>query len=182
MSIIGDLADLFAGYPGFLPGVAVAFLLSMVAADPLGRSLGVRNGAAASLIVGTAIILAATLTPSPEALLGKAGTGPCDLTRFTPALPQLLSITDASLNIYLFSPLGVAIALLPRSRRKAAIVAAAVALPFAIEVIQGSATALGRACQSGDIADNLTGLLIGFGLGSGIGRFAPSIFRRFPTS
>ena len=40
-----------------------------------------------------------------------------------------------------------------------------VILPFAIETIQLLATGLGRACQSSDVADNLTGLAIGLVIG-----------------
>jgi glycopeptide antibiotics resistance protein len=58
-------------------------------------------------------------------------------------------------------PLGAAISLLPRSRRKAAIVVAAFALPFAIERVQLLAPLLHGGCQSADVIDNLTGLAIG---------------------
>ena len=34
-------------------------------------------------------------------------------------------------------------------------------MPFLIEAVQLVATPLGRVCQSGDVVDNLTGLVIG---------------------
>jgi hypothetical protein len=40
-----------------------------------------------------------------------------------------------------------------------------VALPFAIEGFQLVVTPLGRACQSADMVDNLTGLVLGLGAG-----------------
>ena len=40
---------------------------------------------------------------------------------------------------------------------------AAIALPFAIETVQFAVTPLVRACQSADVVDNLTGLLVGSG-------------------
>jgi NhaP-type Na+/H+ or K+/H+ antiporter len=47
----------------------------------------------------------------------------------------------------------------------AVLVGVAVILPFAIEMIQLLATGLGRACQTSDVADNLTGLAIGLVVG-----------------
>ena len=78
---------------------------------------------------------------------------------------DLLRLDEASLNVLLFVPLGVSIALLPRSRLKAAIVVVAIALPFAIEAAQLVVLWLDRACESADVVDNLTGLAIGLGGG-----------------
>jgi ABC-type cobalamin transport system permease subunit len=58
------------------------------------------------------------------------------------------------------------VALLPGSRRKAALVVAAVALTVAIEAIQLVVAHLDRACRTSDIADNLTGLVSGVTLGA----------------
>ena len=63
-------------------------------------------------------------------------------------------------------PLGFAIAFVPRSRRKLAVLLGAIALPFAVEAIQYIATPLGRECQSSDVIDNLTGLFLGLAAGT----------------
>jgi hypothetical protein len=97
------------------------------------------------------------------------GTGPgyCVLVRFWPAsLQELASVSGPSLNVVLFVPLGIALALLPRSRERSIAIAAAVALPFAIETIQYIVPALGRYCDSADVADNLTGLVVGLAIGA----------------
>jgi VanZ family protein len=91
----------------------------------------------------------------------------CDLTRVGLAsLEDLSSFNDASLNILLFVPLGAAIGLLPGSRRKAAIAIAAILAPFAIELFQLLVPQLGRGCQSADVVDNLTGLVLGLAAGT----------------
>jgi hypothetical protein len=78
----------------------------------------------------------------------------------------------------MFVPLRAAIGLVPRSRRKAAIVIAAIALPFGIETIQLLVPALDRACESADVVDNLTGLAIGLGGGVVAGRLVAAVDRR----
>jgi glycopeptide antibiotics resistance protein len=78
----------------------------------------------------------------------------------------------------MFVPLGVMISLVPRSRRKAAIVVAAIALPFAIETTQMLLPVLDRACESADVIDNLTGLVLGFAGGSVAGWLASAAYRR----
>ena len=77
----------------------------------------------------------------------------------------------------MFIPLGFAIAMVPRSRRKAAVLAAAVALPFVIEATQLVVTPLGRACQSADVVDNLTGLVLGLVAGAVVAWLAPALGR-----
>jgi hypothetical protein len=43
---------------------------------------------------------------------------------------------------------------------------AALAMPFVVELTQSFVTSLGRGCESADIIDNLTGLCLGFGVGT----------------
>jgi len=57
------------------------------------------------------------------------------------------------------------IGVLPRSPCRVPILVAAIILPFVIEGFQLVASPLGRACQSGDVIDNLTGLVLGLGAG-----------------
>jgi hypothetical protein len=160
--------DTVSDLPWFLPAMAVSLVVSLAAAGRVGRALGIRRALAFVLLMAFGIIVAATLTQPGKAIhFGFAGSGTCDLTRLGPApLGQLLAVNEASLNVLLFVPLGVVIGLLPRSRRKAVLLGAAVALPFVVEGIQLVVTALDRACESADVADNLTGLVLGLALGS----------------
>jgi len=120
-----------------------------------------------ALIVSLGIILSATLTPLRGFLdVGGVGAEPCDFSRIGLApLRELRRLNDTSLNILLFMPLGISLAFLPRTRRTALVIAAAIALPFVIETTQLLVPLLDRACQSADVVDNLTGLAIGFGGG-----------------
>jgi hypothetical protein len=119
------------------------------------------------LLLALGLIVSATLTPSREALrFGTIGRGTCDLGRIGVApISDLLEFGDPLFNVLLFIPLGIAIGLLPSSIPKSVLVAGALALPFAIETIQLLATGLDRACQSADVSDNLTGLVIGLAVG-----------------
>ena len=149
--------------PWFLPGVAIAAIVSIAEADVVGRALRVRRPVAWAMVLSLGVILAATMTPQWEALaFGAQGASSCDFSRIGLApLSELLRFGDTSGNVLLFIPLGVTIALVPRSRRKATLLIAAIALPFAIETVQLLLPVLDRACESADVVDNLTGLFIG---------------------
>jgi hypothetical protein len=154
----------FHDYPGFVPGVLLSLLVSYAVSASLGRQLGVRRVIAWSLVFSIGIIVSATLTPG--AVPPGAGSFTCDLSRLGPAsLSDILTVSNVSLNVFLFIPLGltiaVTIATLRRTRSRAAMLLGAIALPFAIETIQLIVPPLDRACQSSDVADNLTGLSIG---------------------
>jgi glycopeptide antibiotics resistance protein len=165
--------------PWLLPGIAVACVVTVVASGRVGLWLGVRRTVAGGLILGLGMILAGTLTPTRSALdHGTGSSASCDLTRMSLAsLADILKFYDAGLNILLFIPLGATIGLVPRSRRKAAIVVAAIALPFVIETVQLLVPALDRACESADVVDNLTGLAIGLAVGAVAGRLAGTVNR-----
>ena len=160
--------------PWFLPGFAISVLVALAAGGRVGRALGTRRAVTMALIVSLGIILSATLTPLNGVIdVGGVGAGPCDLSRIGLApLRELLRLDDTSLNVLLFVPLGFSLAFLPRTRRTALVIAAAIALPFAIETIQLLVPLLDRGCQSADVVDNLTGLAIGFGGGVLAGRLA----------
>jgi glycopeptide antibiotics resistance protein len=164
--------------PWLFPGVGAALVLSPLLSGPAGRALGVRRVVAWVLLLSLGVILAATLTPLRGAFDGVRGSGTCDFSRMGVAsIEDLRTSSDAGLNVLIFIPFGLAIGIVPRSRRKTAIVAAAIALPFAIEMIQLLLPALDRACESADVADNLTGLVIGLAIGTLVGRFLPSVRR-----
>ena len=118
-------------------------------------------------LVGVATIVAATLTPEWDAIAHAAySDGGCDVSRVgLIPLSDLTRVSQASLNVALFVPLGLAIGLVPWSSRSALILAAALLLPFVIEATQAALPALGRGCESADVTDNLTGLGVGFLVG-----------------
>jgi hypothetical protein len=154
----------------FGPGVVISAIVGGAICGLVARLLGTRPLVAWLLVFSVGSIVAATLTPIHDTLeTGAAGVGTCDLSRFGPArLDDLRTLNDTSLNVLLFLPLGAAVGFLPDRGRKAVVAAFAVALPFAIEGIQLVATSLHRGCQSADVADNLTGLLLGFAAGQAI--------------
>lgn len=154
--------------PWFLPGVAISVVVSLAAGGIVGRALGTRRVVASLLLLSLGVIVSATLTPLDGGLdFESVGRGTCDLSRIgLPALGELRRLNDTSLNVLLFVPLGISIALLPRSRRTLLVVVVAIALPFAIELTQLLVPVLGRGCQSADVVDNLLGLAIGAILGA----------------
>ena len=161
--------------PWLLPGSLVAFVLSAALSPPVARVLGVRRVVAWVLLLSFGVIISATLTPLRGAFAGDVGSGTCDFSRLGPAsIEELQTDRDAFLNMLIFVPFGLAIGVCPRSRLKATIVAAAVALPFAIEAIQLLVPALARGCQSADVADNLVGLVIGLAAGAVVGWILPA--------
>ena len=85
----------------------------------------------------------------------------CDLSRIgPPPLDQLDTFNNVSLNVLLFVPLGVLVSAIGRHSWKTLMWAAA--LPFLIEGVQFFGAPIGRECQSADMFDNLTGLLLGY--------------------
>ena len=154
--------------PLFVPGCVVALAVSTVASGRAARRLGVRRPVAWLLLMSLGVILAGTMTPlAVESRPQFPLAGTCDLSRMgLPSLEELLRPGDVIGNILMFIPLGFAIALVPRSPRKAAVLAAAVALPFAIEATQLVVIPLHRACESADVVDNLTGLVLGLAAGA----------------
>lgn len=156
--------------PWFIPGLVVSMAVAAFACRPFGNVLRVRPWLAWAILVGFGVIVSATVTPLRGALEFEAvGSGVCDLSRIGLApIRELLRSNDTSLNVALFVPLGIAIGLVGVSRSRAALIVCAVALPFAIETIQLLVPFLERGCQSADVVDNLTGLMVGLVLGTGL--------------
>ncbi len=171
-----DFRDYLRDFAWFWPGVAITIVLGIALSPRAARALKVGWPVALILILGFGLIVSATLTPSREAVrFGAVGTGTCDLGRIGIAsIREVLDMGDPTFNILLYVPLGFAIGLFPSSRRKVALIVAAIALPFVIETIQLVAISLDRACQSADVSDNLTGLVVGLVLGVVTGRLAGS--------
>jgi hypothetical protein len=166
--------------PWFLPGVAISVGIGLTTGGRVGRALGLRRAVATALIVSLGIILSATLTPQWEALaFGAQGSGSCDFSRMGLApLRELVRFDDPSLNVLLFMPLGASIAFMPRSRLMVIILVAAIALPFSVETTQLLVPWLDRACESADVIDNLTGLVLGLAGGAAAGWLAGAVYRR----
>ena len=162
-----DPVNGFGDYAWFTPGLVVSVVLALVLRGGVARRLHVSHTFAALLILSLGVALAATVTPSRDALAGmpQVSVG-CDLSRWGPALwREYLRVGETSLNVLLFIPLGTLIGMLPRSSYRVPILIAAIVLPFAVEIFQLVATPLGRACQSADVIDNLLGLVLGLGVG-----------------
>jgi len=154
--------------PLFVPGVAVSLLLAIVLARSAARVLRTRAALAFLVILSIGMIVSATLSPLIGALEeGIGSTGSCDLGRVgLAALSTYFHVNDFSLNVLLFIPLGLCLPFLPRSRRTLTVALAAFAMPFAIEITQMLVPVLGRGCQSGDVSDNLFGLVLGMVAGA----------------
>ncbi|HEX5824550.1 MAG TPA: VanZ family protein [Candidatus Limnocylindrales bacterium] len=163
------LRELLSGYPGFFPGILATLVVAVAAAGRVARALGIKRALAAGLLLSVGIIVSATLFPDIFGL-GRDGATPaagwtCDTERFWPSLGELVELGESSANVALFVPLGIAIAFLPRIHLATAL-GAAIVSPFAIELVQLVAPSLHRACQTADVADNLTGLAIGLAAGA----------------
>lgn len=155
----------FSGLPWLVPGLLVSFVVAAAFGGSIARRAGTGPWVGRALIVAIGLILAATLTPDASGLAGEHGPATCDLRRWTLIpLRTFLAFDDASLNVFLFMPLGVVITALPRRFRGWSILVAAAA-PVVIEAIQLVLPVIGRGCESADVVDNLTGLAIGLGIG-----------------
>ena len=153
--------------PWFLPGVAIAIGVAVLARRRVARWFGTSELLGWALVFTVGLIVAATLTPLRDgASVTRLASG-CDFSRVGLAPPYMLrSLNDTSLNIVLFVPLGVVLGSLPTTRRKFVVIFGAAVLPIAIEASQLLATPLDRACQSADVIDNLSGLLVGLVIGT----------------
>jgi VanZ family protein len=160
---LGEVFHYLADISLLLPGVIIAMALALLLGDRLGRRVAAPRWTGALLIFALGLIAAATLTPSAEALRsGALGSGTCDLSRVGLApLSEILALKDAGFNVLLYLPLGVAVGSLPWRRSSVGWWLLALGLAPAIELAQLVVTPLDRACQSSDVIDNLTGLVLG---------------------
>jgi VanZ family protein len=156
--------------PWLLPGLIVSILVGFVLGRRVGRVVLAPPSVGWGLVVGFGLVVSATLTPLRGGLdLGTMGVGTCDFSRLGLApLQELLRIGDTSLNVLLFIPLGFAVGMVPGSRRRNVLAAIAIVSPAIIESTQMLLPVLGRGCQSADVVDNLTGLVLGWVIGAGL--------------
>ena len=169
--------DALLAVPLLLPGLVVSAFAAAVLAGRIGRGLRTSPLHGGLLVASLGLIVSVTLTPLNSAFQGEAGTGLCDMSRlgFAP-LSDYGDLGEPGQNLVLFVPLGISLGLLPRSSARSRLILAALALPIAIEGTQLTLTVLDRGCESGDVIDNLTGLILGFGAG-GIVRLLVSLAR-----
>jgi hypothetical protein len=165
------MGGLVSQLPLLLPVLLGSLVLGAVVARPLSRRIGSSVAIAFLLVASVGLIVAVTLTPHVEPALGEPRSGGwCDMTRIgLPPLGALMRPNEASLNVLLFVPLGLAIGLVPAGRARVVLIVGGLAAPFVVELVQSLVTALGRGCQSADIFDNLTGLVVGLVVGMGVG-------------
>ena len=173
--VLGDVSQ-------FAPGLVAALLIGLITGPVLARLLDVSRLLGAAISASLGAIVLTTLAPIGDPAVIGPQTGTCDLSRLGPsALSALLTINEISLNVLLFLPLGLTLGVMRRSWQKVAMVVVAALLPVAIEALQLMAPRLGRFCDSADVADNLTGLAIGFALGTVVGT-AATLVRMARTS
>ena len=163
--------------PWLLPGIALSAVLGLLVGRRVGRVFRATPAFGWALILGFGLVVSATLTPLRAGFdFDTTGIGTCDLSRMGLApLRELLRIGDTSLNVLLFMPLGFAIGLVPRSGRMFALAAVAVVSPVVIEAAQLVLPILGRSCQSADVIDNVTGLVLGWVIGTGFVLLSQSV-------
>ena len=92
---------------------------------------------------------------------------------------DLLHFRDPAFNVALYLPLGLAIGMLPGGWARRGLIVVGLLLAPAIELTQLLVRPLGRACQTSDMSDNITGLLIGLVAGWLIAR-AIGLYRSDP--
>ena len=152
--------------PLFLPGMVIVVAIGLKVAPAAARRLGCSLLVAFLLVISLGMIVSATLTPLYGAMTaGISSTGTCDTSRpgWAP-LSTYLHVNETSMNVLLFVPLGVTLGMIP-GRRGLILVAGALVLPAAVELTQMLLPILGRSCQTRDIVDNTTGLVIGLLIG-----------------
>jgi VanZ family protein len=147
----------FERHPAVVPVVLVLVAVALLGAVPLARRLGCGRLWAALLLFAATAPVAMTLLPDPEA--GADPVREC-LTGLRP-LSDWGRGGEELANLVLLAPLGLLlVVLLPRRAAVVALLVAAVS-PVLVEVVQFAVPALGRTCETTDVALNLVGLLAG---------------------
>jgi hypothetical protein len=161
---MGVISDLPFFWPAALLGLAAAVAVSVAVAMALRTSAVTVFG----LLGSAGLIMVATLTPASTSYFGG---GACVLDHLTlPSVSDLLSPNETSLNVVLFTPLGIACTLLRRWPAVAVAGLVSTVFPVMIELAQHQLAGLGRVCSSADVVNNLTGLAIGLAAGVAVVR------------
>lgn len=150
--------------PWVLPGALGVALVAWLLRRPLARLFGVGRPHAFALVAAFGLMLVVTLTPSPvegrwqsERVLDLAIT----LDR-----ADLRTITEASLNILLFVPVGLTASRLPGALARRLLLALAVLAPIGIEIVQYRYPSLGR---SGFVLNDVVANWLGLAAGALVG-------------
>ncbi len=151
-----ELSRLLGGIPWAVPAALTAVIGAALLAQPVARRTGNTTAAAFLLLASLGVIVGLTLTPSRD--LPHQWT--CDPALIGPTFADLTTVTDRSLNVLLFVPLGIAVVAIRTRYRLAWLLLAAAVAPL-IELSQLIATPLQRTCQAIDLIDNELGLVIG---------------------
>ncbi len=151
--------------PWAVTGLAVALVLALVAARPLGRRLGAASAGAGLWVLLLGVVLALTATPG----LSRFTVHTCALERPRPVpLGDLFTLGERALNVWMFAPLAL-LSVLPRRPATVRLaLGVTLALPFLVEGLQWAVPAMGRTCLSQDVVSNVTGVVLGAGAGGPI--------------
>jgi VanZ like protein len=162
--------EYLGGVAWFWPGLVLTIAAAILLGGRVARAIHAPRFLGSGLVLSVGLVVASTLTPSFKALrFGEVSRGTCDLSTIgPPQLAQLASVSDTSLNVALFLPLGFVLGLLPRTSPRLILIVGAFVLPFLIELTQLLVRSLDRACQTSDVSNNLTGLVIGLLVGLGV--------------
>ena len=156
-----QLVVTFRAVPWLLGSIPVAVIIGLWVGRLARRSTRLTTAVGSGLIAASLIvIIVATLSPPFTGYLYGERTHPCSISSFRPTLSWWHPDSRA-LNVWLFAPLGVGVAL---QAKKWQGLAAALALSPLIEILQHYLPFTLRVCDSQDVADNWLGLLFGFGV------------------
>ena len=123
------------------------------------------------VLLGGAVAFATVVTMSPPGVTDGGVLAPdrsCSIHRVTLGLAAVTADDQRILNVLLLVPVGLFGAIVASRLRRPlafAVVAVAAALPFSYEAGQQVFRGLQRACDTTDLVDNLTGVLLGLAAG-----------------
>jgi VanZ family protein len=151
-----SLGHAFSSAPWVIPALIGTVVISLLLHRWLARRFRTAPWFVLALMLCVGAILSITITP------GNWNPSPyCSLKVAFPRPSDLLALSERSLNIWLFVPLGLTISATPRRRVGLFFFACAMAMPFMIEGFQHFVPDIGRTCQLTDVINNLTGLFLG---------------------
>ncbi len=163
------------GYEVMLLGAVVAGLVCLAVGLPLGRRLGISGWAGAALLWTVVVIALVTLIPAssdPGIVPAETRASTCSLDIGGPAPDGFWIFTGGQrlLNTVAFLPSGVLLVVAAARWRSAWLtvpvgLVALAAYSVAIEWTQLSLARIDRACDVTDVIDNVTGAVVGVGLG-----------------
>ncbi|GAA4724245.1 hypothetical protein GCM10025782_22820 [Pedococcus ginsenosidimutans] len=119
------------------------------------------------VLLGGAVVFATAVTMSPPGVRDRGVLSPdrgCAIHRVSLGLTAVVADDQRILNVLLLVPVGVFAAMVAsrlRGVRALLVVAAGAALPLLFETGQQVFRGLERSCDTTDLADNLTGFLLG---------------------